>query len=78
MGDDPLPEVSTIQRPEELTRKPPYWMVVSQERRQLVVVRCSHAPSLACLDEYLRRWCRGEVSRVNRVRGFVVVQLRNC
>lgn len=62
-----LPELATIQRPEELTRKPPYWMVVRQEGRTRVVIQGSHAPSLVCLDEYLRRWCRGEVGRVDRV-----------
>ena len=64
---DLLPELATIPRPEELTRKPPYWMVVRQEGRTRVVIQGSHAPSLVCLDEYLRRWCRGEVGRVDRV-----------
>lgn len=64
---DPIPELATIPRPEELTRKPPYWIVVRQESRQRVVIQGSHAPSLACLDEYLKRWCRGEVGRSDRV-----------
>jgi hypothetical protein len=64
---DLLPELATIPRPEELTRKPPYWMVVRQEGRTRVVIQGSHAPSLGCLDEYLRRWCRGEVGRADRV-----------
>lgn len=68
-GSEPdfLPELATILRPEELTRQPPYIMVVRQEGRTRVVVQASHAPSLVCLDEYLRRWCRGEVGRVDRV-----------
>ncbi|KAF8865681.1 hypothetical protein BDZ45DRAFT_418253 [Acephala macrosclerotiorum] len=65
-GEDPIPEVSTLLRPEELTKRPPYWMVVKQEGPMRVVIETSHTPSLACLDAYLRRWCRGEVSRVNR------------
>jgi hypothetical protein len=69
---DLLPELATIQRPEELTRKPPYWIVVRQEGRTRVVIQGSHAPSLGCLDEYLRRWCRGEVGRVNRVRTSIL------
>jgi hypothetical protein len=28
VSEDPMPEISTIPRPEELIRKPPYWMVV--------------------------------------------------
>ena len=64
---DVIPALATIQRPEELTRRPPYWIVVRQESRTRVVVQGSHAPSLACLDEYLKRWCRGEVGRSDRV-----------
>ena len=64
---DLIPDLATIPRPEELTRKPPYWIMVRQEGRQRVVVQGSHAPSLACLDEYLKRWCRGEVGRSDRV-----------
>lgn len=66
-GEDRMPEISALPRPEELVRQPPYWMVVSQGGRTRVTVEASHAPSLACLDEYLRRWCRGDVNRVDRV-----------
>jgi hypothetical protein len=64
---DLIPELATIPRPEELTRRPPYWIVVRQEGRQRIVIQGSHAPSLACLEEYLKRWCRGEVGRSDRV-----------
>ncbi|KAK0104832.1 hypothetical protein ONS95_005099 [Cadophora gregata] len=64
--EDMMPETSTIPRPEDLARRPPYWLVVRQEGRMNVTIQGSHAPSLACLDEYLRRWCRGDTSRVNR------------
>jgi hypothetical protein len=67
VGEDPIPEISTIPRPEELIRKPPYWMVVRQENRMRVVVQGSHGPSLILLDAYLKRWCRGEVARSDRV-----------
>lgn len=76
-GEDAMPEVSTIQRPEELTRRPPYWLIVRQEGSTRVTVHGSHAPSLACLDEYLRRWCRGDVSRVNRVRKQTKLRIRS-
>lgn len=65
-GEDRMPSIATIPRPEELLKKPPYWMIVRQEGRTKVTVTSSHGPSLACLDEYLRRWCRGEVNRVDR------------
>jgi hypothetical protein len=65
--DDPIPEISTLPRPEELTKRPPYWLLVKQESPTKVVVQGSHTPSLACLEGYLKRWCRGEASRANRV-----------
>ncbi|KUJ08126.1 uncharacterized protein LY89DRAFT_789357 [Mollisia scopiformis] len=64
--DEPMPEVSTLMRPEELTKRPPYLIVVKQEGPMKVVVHGSHTPSLACLEGYLKRWCRGEASRANR------------
>ena len=72
MGEDFLPEVSTIQRPEELLKRPPYWMVVRQESRTRVTVNGSHAGSLGVLEAYLKRWCRGEVGLVDRV-SFLLV-----
>jgi len=63
--EDTMPDISTIQRPEDLTRQPPYRLVVRQEGKMNIIIQGSHAPSLACLDEYLRRWCRGDTTRVN-------------
>lgn len=48
-------------------KRPPYWMVVRQESRTRLTVYSSHSPSLALLETYLKRWCRGEPSQVNRV-----------
>jgi hypothetical protein len=67
---DALPTVSSIERPEELTKRPPYWLNVRQEGTQRVVIKGSHAPSLSLLDEYLKRWCRGNINRVDRVRSM--------
>jgi hypothetical protein len=66
-GDDYLPTIATIARPEELTQRAPYWLVVRQETKSKVVINGSHGPSLACLDEYLKRWCRGNSNSVDRV-----------
>ena len=63
-----LPDVATIQRPEELTRNPPYWLIVRQEGRDRVRVEGSHGPSLGILEAYLKKWSRSEVHVVNRVR----------
>jgi hypothetical protein len=38
-----------------------------------VLIESSHAPSLACLEEYLRRCCRGELNRVSRVRKNICI-----
>jgi hypothetical protein len=75
---DMIPDLATIPRPEELTRKPPYWIMVRQEGRQRVVIQGSHAPSLACLDEYLKRWCRGEVGRSDRVSQILGIRQFKC
>lgn len=70
----PIPEISTLPRPEELTKRPPYWLVVKQEGLGKVVVQGSHTASLTCLEEYLKRWRRGAADRANRVSTFVEYQ----
>jgi hypothetical protein len=65
-GDDFLPEIGTLERPEEMTQRPPYRLVVRQEGRQRVVVEASHMGTLKVLEGYLGRWVRGNVDYVNR------------
>lgn len=62
-----LPDLATIQRPEVLTKSPPYWLIVQQEGRNRVRVEGSHGPSLGILEAYLKKWSRSEVHDVNRV-----------
>ena len=62
-----LPDIAIIERPEELIKKPPYWLIVRQEGRNLVLIEGSHGPSLTVLEAYLKKWCRGEGGRVDRV-----------
>jgi hypothetical protein len=64
---DYLPEISAIQRPEEMTKKPPYWLIVRQEGKSRITVEASHGPSLIVLEGWLRKWCRGDTNRMNRV-----------
>lgn len=64
---DSLPDIGTIERPEELVKKPPYWLIVRQEGRNRVMIEGSHGPSLSVLEVYLKKWCRSENSRVDRV-----------
>lgn len=71
-GSESLPDISTIARPEELTKRPPYWLIVRQESRTWVVVDGSHGPSMILLEGYLKKWCRGNVNRTERVSFFSV------
>jgi hypothetical protein len=66
-GEDFLPDIGTLERPEELTQRAPYRLVVRQEGRQRVLVECSHMGTLKVLEGYLGRWVRGNVDFVNRV-----------
>lgn len=64
---DRLPDLALIPRPEELLKRPPYWLLVRQDVDDRVVVQGSHAPSLECMEANLKRWCRGNPHRVDRV-----------
>lgn len=66
-----LPDIATIQRPEELLKKPPYWLIVRQEGQNRILIEASHGPSLSVLEGYLKKWCRGEAGRVDRVSSIV-------
>lgn len=67
LEDDFLPEIGVLERPEELTQRPPYRLVVRQEGRSRVVVEGSHMGSLRVLEGYLGRWVRHNVDFVDRV-----------
>jgi hypothetical protein len=64
---DVLPDIGTLERPEELTRRPPYWMVVKQLGAGKVQVQCSHQGSLLVLEGYLKKWARHSTDFTNRV-----------
>ncbi|KAH8593829.1 hypothetical protein B0O99DRAFT_688267 [Bisporella sp. PMI_857] len=61
-----LPDISTIERPEELTKRSPYWLMIRQESRYRIVVEGTHGPSLTLIEGYLKKWCRGNIHRVDR------------
>lgn len=67
---DSIPEISSIARPEELTNKPPYWIIIRQETKS-IVIQGSNGPILGFLEGYLKKWCRGDVNRSSRVGGFL-------
>ncbi len=64
---DVLPDISTIDRPEELSNRPPYLLIVQQEGPAKVIVQCSHQASLVLLEKYLTKWARTRPDQVNRV-----------
>lgn len=55
-----------LERPEELSQRPPYRLVVRQEGRLRVVVEASHMGTLKVLEGYLGRWVRTNLDFVNR------------
>ncbi|KFY93144.1 hypothetical protein V500_03889 [Pseudogymnoascus sp. VKM F-4518 (FW-2643)] len=65
-ASDRLPDLALIPRPEELLKRAPYWLLVRQDVDDRVVIQGSHAPSLECMEAYLKRWCRGNPHRVDR------------
>jgi len=62
-----LPDISTIERPEELTRRPPYWLFIRRESKDRVVIEGSHGPTLELIEKYMKKWCRGNTQSVDRV-----------
>jgi len=64
---DAFPDISTVERPEVLSLKPPYWLQIRQEDYSTITVTASHGPSLGFIEAYLKKWCRGNVNLVNRV-----------
>ena len=75
LADEPLPEISTLERPEELMIRPPYRLLVRQESKMRIEVQGSHQGSLRVLEGYLRRWVRTSVDFVNRVSCLVLYVL---
>ena len=66
-GDDPLPDIAAIERPEELCARPPYRLIVRQEGSRMVEVQGSHQGSLKVLEGYLKHWVRHSADFTNRV-----------
>ncbi|KAH7308545.1 hypothetical protein B0I35DRAFT_453806 [Stachybotrys elegans] len=53
-----LPSVDTMARPDDLLRKPPYYLLVSAQGAQNIEVQCSHSPTLEVMHAYLKKWVR--------------------
>lgn len=68
-----LPDISTIERPEELTRRPPYWLFIRKEAKDRVVIEGSHGPTLELIEKYMKKWCRGNTHRADRVSSLLLL-----
>jgi hypothetical protein len=56
---DSLPNIELIDRPEELTKRPPYHLTVRSNPEDWAInVQGSHEPSLELLADYLKRWAK--------------------
>jgi hypothetical protein len=64
---DTIPDISTLSRPDELLRRPPYHLVVHAVGRTRVEVQCSHSPTLQFLSDYLKKWSRTNHNHTTKV-----------
>jgi hypothetical protein len=56
--NDRLPAVGMIDRPEDFTLRPPYFLFVRSMGDRKLVVQGSHQPSLELLADYLKKWAK--------------------
>jgi hypothetical protein len=65
---DALPDVKTLERPEDLMQFPPYHMIVQHPSYgKSVTIQCSHQPSLNLISEYFMRWVKQNHNSTNKV-----------
>jgi hypothetical protein len=65
---DTLPDVKTLERPEDLMKFPPYHMIVQHSSYgKSVTIQCSHQPSLDLISEYFTRWVKRNHNQTNKV-----------
>jgi hypothetical protein len=74
---DSLPNINVIDRPEELTKRPPYHMILRSDDRRMVV-QGSHQPSLELLAEYLKRWSKKNHNFTNKPPSAEVTLRGSC
>lgn len=60
-----MPSVTSLPPPDKLLLRPPYHMIVYGGHE--VRVQCSHGPSLEFLASYLKKWCRANTRRSDKV-----------
>lgn len=61
-----IPDIKDIPRPDILLSQQPYHIIVTMSGKS-VQIQSSHSPTLNFLANYLRKWCRTDVSSTARV-----------
>ena len=69
-----LPQINEIARPEDLMKRPPYFLSVRQTGSTRVVGEGSHHESLSLMMDYLQKWARPNPNYSNRV-SFILIYL---
>ncbi|KAF2467950.1 uncharacterized protein BDR25DRAFT_266421 [Lindgomyces ingoldianus] len=62
-----LPDINTMERPEYLMLKPPYHLTISgNSSHGMIVIQCSHPPTLKVIEAYLKKWTKREFNNVHQ------------
>lgn len=67
---DFLPDPNTMPKPSALFQQAPYHLFVytsASNRSHRIEIECSHSQTLEVLAEYLKRWTKTNVNRVDKV-----------
>lgn len=73
-----LPKLDALPCPDDLFRRPPYHLIITDYGLSKIVVQGSHSPSLRLLGEYMERWCRINLQDSRRPPAVAVVYNRSC
>jgi hypothetical protein len=76
---DALPDISELQRPEELFKNPPYHLIVHHTSYgKEISVQCSHQPSLDLMAEYFKRWVKRNHSQTTKPPAADITMMESC
>jgi hypothetical protein len=65
---DALPNIKTLERPEDLMKRPPYHLIMTHTQYgKFITIQGSHQPSLELIAEYFKKWTKKNHNQSNRV-----------
>ncbi|CAK7266758.1 hypothetical protein SEPCBS57363_002252 [Sporothrix epigloea] len=73
-----LPDFDALPPPDELFRRPPYHLIITDYGHSKIVVQGSHSPSLRLLGDYMARWCLINHQDSRHPPAVAVVYNRSC